>query len=46
LGWGEHANTWEPPDNLVGVPEIIEAFEKGYSLVLLYNVHILFYILC
>lgn len=29
LGWGEHANTWEPPDNLVGVPEIIEAFEKG-----------------
>ncbi|GAU26191.1 hypothetical protein TSUD_354130 [Trifolium subterraneum] len=29
LGWDESANTWEPPENLVGVPDVIEAFEEG-----------------
>ncbi|WVZ17886.1 hypothetical protein V8G54_010868 [Vigna mungo] len=27
-GWPETANTWEPPENLVSVPDIVEAFEE------------------
>ncbi|CAL0329533.1 unnamed protein product [Lupinus luteus] len=29
LGWPESANTWEPPENLANVPDIIEAFEQS-----------------
>ncbi|XP_019465362.1 PREDICTED: chromo domain-containing protein LHP1-like isoform X2 [Lupinus angustifolius] len=29
LGWPESANTWEPPENLSNVPDIIEAFEQS-----------------
>ncbi|KAK7287283.1 hypothetical protein RIF29_00489 [Crotalaria pallida] len=29
LGWPESANTWEPPENLELVPDIVEAFEKS-----------------
>ncbi|XP_014516645.1 chromo domain protein LHP1 [Vigna radiata var. radiata] len=28
-GWPETANTWEPPENLVSVPDIVEAFEES-----------------
>ncbi|XP_045790920.1 chromo domain-containing protein LHP1-like isoform X1 [Trifolium pratense] len=31
LGWDESANTWEPPENLVGVPDVIEAFEESFN---------------
>ncbi|KAE9600816.1 hypothetical protein Lal_00011413 [Lupinus albus] len=29
LGWPESANTWEPPEHLSNVPDIIEAFEQS-----------------
>ncbi|KAK7382764.1 hypothetical protein VNO80_01823 [Phaseolus coccineus] len=28
-GWPETANTWEPPENLVSVPDVVEAFEES-----------------
>ncbi|XP_061359118.1 chromo domain protein LHP1-like [Gastrolobium bilobum] len=28
-GWPEAANTWEPPENLDGVPDVVEAFEES-----------------
>ncbi|XP_050874251.1 uncharacterized protein LOC127076596 isoform X9 [Lathyrus oleraceus] len=29
MGWEESANTWEPRDNLVALPDIVQAFEEG-----------------
>ncbi|CAJ1948688.1 unnamed protein product [Sphenostylis stenocarpa] len=29
IGWPETANTWEPPENLVSVPDVVEAFEES-----------------
>ncbi|KAH1069254.1 hypothetical protein AAZX31_03G083900 [Glycine max] len=28
-GWPETANTWEPPENLESVPDVVEAFEES-----------------
>ncbi|KAK7284069.1 hypothetical protein RJT34_18806 [Clitoria ternatea] len=28
-GWPETANTWEPPENLASVPDVVEAFEES-----------------
>ena len=31
-GWPETTNTWEPPENLEYIPDIVEAFEERYFL--------------
>ncbi|XP_027187096.1 chromo domain-containing protein LHP1-like [Cicer arietinum] len=29
FGWDESANSWEPPESLICVPDVVEAFEES-----------------